>query len=101
MDSNLQRIAIAEFCGIRVDMRGGVKIAWDWQKDSSLPDYLNDLNAMHEAEKILTHQQEFTYHNELHKICGTSKRHPCYEAVRACAADRAQALLRVLGKWTE
>lgn len=47
MTNEQRRIAIAEKCGIYVcDFLNGTK-------PNSIPDYLNDLNAMHEAEKIL------------------------------------------------
>ena len=64
---------------------------WDWFK--FMPDYLHDLNAMHEAEKVLTLAQRVDYTNNLAKICGTEK-----EKVFATAAQRAEAFRRTIGK---
>jgi hypothetical protein len=61
--------------------------------------YSRDLNVLHNAEKTLTHQQEFVYHDELHNLCKSGARHPCYEAIRATAAQRAEAFLKTIGKW--
>ena len=57
---------------------------------SEVPDYVNDLNAMHEAEGALeTHDQA----NEFRRLlCGN---------VSATARQRAEAFLRTLGKWRE
>lgn len=72
MTPEAQRIAIAEACGYKKRATPGVydfmwapghisKLADGWWEDkisnvmgeNCLPDYLNDLNAVHEAEKIL------------------------------------------------
>ena len=62
------------------------------------PDYLNDLNAMHEAEKTLDDSSLglVSYHNILASICKTHR-----DCVRATAAQRAEAFLRTLSLWTE
>lgn len=62
-----------------------------------IPDYLNDLNVMHEAEKWL--REAFPalfakYLFQLRKIA-----HP--EAECATASHRAEAFLRTLGLWKE
>ena len=111
MNPEAQRIAIAEACGwkttsdspnwayYRPDGRG-----WNGE----LPDYLADLNAMHEAEKILTsaHQPskgESQWSDYLGWLgfCGENKTREVYECVTASAAQRAEAFLRTLGKWEE
>ena len=61
------------------------------------PDYLNDLNAMHDAEKILSPTSEIEWHNQLQNVCGCSWR----VMIRATAAQRAEAFLRTLGRWEE
>lgn len=67
-----------------------------------LPDYLNDLNAMHEAEKVLTKDQDLQYHLALTKICtGYGVPEFLGSAIRATAAQRAKAFLRTLGKWED
>ena len=112
MTPDAQRIAIAEACGwsknneYPVGLDGSrpwanplYESCWLVYDDWNLPDFLNDLNAMHEAEKRLTEQQEFHYHDELHKLCNKGKRHACYESIRATAAQRAEAFLRTLKLW--
>jgi len=60
------------------------------------PDYLNDLNAMHDAEKILSPTSEIEWHNQLQNVCGCSWR----VMIRATAAQRAEAFLKTLNLWT-
>jgi len=57
------------------------------------PDYLNDLNAMHGAEKVLERNQEQSYFELLHDIAGN------LNFYRATAAQRAEAFLRTLQLW--
>ena len=57
-------------------------------------DFCNDLNAMHEAEKVLQNQfttQEEAYWRNLSHV----EPHPIY----ATARQRAEAFLRTIGKW--
>jgi hypothetical protein len=67
-----------------------------------LPDYLNDLNAMHEAEKVLSRGEGYhqkggfgLYKTALAEVC--DEQHP----IDATAAQRAEAFLRTIGKWEE
>lgn len=55
------------------------------------PDYLNDLNAMHEAEKTMTGLQRDAYFDRLVWFGP-----PLF----ATAAQRAEAFGRTLGLWT-
>jgi hypothetical protein len=77
-----------------------------------VPDYLNDLNAMHEAEKVLTDEQFFdwskdkhtdmSYNGHLFRIVdrATTPARPCrYHS--ASASQRAEAFLRTIGTWEE
>ena len=70
-----------------------------------LPDYPNDLNAMHEAEQVLTDEQDLEYSEALEQV--VSARFGCNNAEdmrrlrSATAAQRAEAFLRTLGKWEE
>ena len=57
------------------------------------PDYLNDLNAMHEAEKVLTDKQAILYDSILDLISGWT--------FHRTAAQRAEAFLRTIGKWED
>jgi hypothetical protein len=56
--------------------------------------YLNDLNAMHEAEKVLTIEQQRHYAEELGRSYDGSFLH-----VTASADQRAKALLKALNLW--
>ena len=103
MNTDKQRIAIAEACGwtdvrVRVGI-SGFSPGFDPNKDATrLPDYLNDLNAMHEAEKatIVKLQLGQRYHEVLDELCGND--HGVYHAT---AAQRAEAFLKTLNLWTE
>ena len=58
--------AIAEACGwreVRVDGDSGIYKGFICSSElrPDLPDYVNDLNAMHEAEKFLTEKQRDDY----------------------------------------
>jgi hypothetical protein len=94
MNQEKQRIAIAEACGwkpnpFQMDMRGQVF-------PQSPPDYLNDLNAMHEAEKVLILDCEWaTYLDRLSVIVAEGS------LVHATSAQRAEAFLRTIGKWED
>jgi len=71
-----------------------------------LPDYLNDLNAMHEAEKILNEKQAVWYLQKLTQVrfkAGVSGMIGCMidKTVFATASQRAEAFLRTIGKWED
>jgi len=61
-----------------------------------IPNYHGDLNAMHEAEKVLTWKQQVVYRTMLQKLCVTLT-----DAHMATAARRAEAFLRVHNLWRE
>lgn len=66
-----------------------------------IPNYCNDLNAMHEAEKVLKgYEQIHTYvwHLSNRKDWETDFK---LMEVHISARDRAEAFLRTLGKWEE
>lgn len=54
-----------------------------------LPDYCHDLNAMHEAEKVLTEWQDREYRALLVEIT-------CYKEHRATARQRAEAFVSTM-----
>lgn len=91
-----QRIAIAQACGWFV---GGVTRASDF------PDYLNDLNAMHEAIKTLTEKQLETF---VLRLCAGDKwmlyhMNIC-DAIfvaKASASKYAEAFLKTLNLWED
>lgn len=72
-----------------------------------LPDYCNDLNAMHEAIRIFDYEDAERFADYLCDICEQSNRQkdnpePWKFAVTNAAANlRAEAFLRALGKWSE
>lgn len=69
------------------------------------PDYVDDLNAMHEAEKYLDDEQWLEYMLNLQDVlcCNPdrSKWTVCRENMSATAHQRAEAFLRTLNLWTE
>ena len=94
MTPEQQRIAIAEACGEDND-----SIYRDL-----IPDYLNDLNAMHEAENVLK-QRWSNYCEKLLEIVEPEPRslEVCHywNLLHATASQRAEAFLRTIGKWEE
>jgi hypothetical protein len=62
-------------------------------------DYCTDLNAMHEAEEVLTDVQCLFFRTHLRERL---ENHPASLYVwHATARQRAEAFLRTLGKWEE
>lgn len=117
MKPEAQRIAIAEACGWDCDPEEarGWKSRGQWcrhpdvchrslvSKNMFLPDYLNSLDAMHEAEKVLDGNPKdpsslrYTYASFLYNLCVPRGEQP----MRATAAQRAESFLRTLNLWTE
>ena len=64
----------------------------------NLPNYLNDLNAMHAAEKTLNSILAASYVRMLTSIAWESEQ-PVFAPITATAAQRAEAFLRTIGKW--
>ena len=67
------------------------------------PDYLNDLNAMHEAEKVL-HRQLNLWWNYMDALENSSLEfNPLGRGshIHATAEQRAEAFLRTIQKWEE
>ena len=109
-----QRIAIAERCGWTHVFHGsfsGILTGYDPKdgKERTPPNYLNDLNAMFEAEKSLTIDQKYDYGEALRVISqnvGPKGGHflpngfGCYALAHLTATQRAEAFLRTLGLWT-
>ena len=104
MKPKQQRIAIAETCGwTEISMRclwglppGHVDCGTE-DCLKHLPDYLNDLNAMHEAEKMF---RAAIYCRYISELCDLAiKDNNCM--YMATAAQRAEAFLRATGKWVE
>lgn len=85
-------IAIAEACGwAHADV-----------EPYAFPDYCNDLNAMHEAEKVLVEigvNKWWTYAG--HILRHNPSPFGAETAIHATARQRAEAFLRTIGKWEE
>ena len=103
MNTEKQRIAIAEACGIVSKDKWGPLYHTENGFVRDCPDYLNDLNAMHEAEKMLTEHQWDEYERVLRLVCdgcsyfeGAGK-----ELLHATAAQCAEAFLRTIGQWED
>jgi hypothetical protein len=97
MNKEAQRITIAEACGWKTGYRDPE--AWH-----PLPDYLNDLNAMHEAEKVLGEKRIRSYAFTLAQVLDTSPTVDLDDQflnIHATARQRAEAFLRTIGKWEE
>lgn len=117
MSPEAQRIAIAEACGWKQHADGVGFYQGEFhafKASHKLPDYLNDLNAMHEAEKVIPQLDRCLYHGNLIKSTGpdgivdlvddygersTSESTSFYALIHATASQRAEAFLRTLGKW--
>ena len=122
MNSEQQRIAIAEACGWTeiepCTCCDGVSRGYSptpGAHKKHFPDYLNDLNAMHDAEEILDASQCAEYARQLMKhhptYCVTvldnrfapteEIAYETYQLLHATASQRAEAFLRTIGKWKE
>ena len=106
MSPESQRIAIAEACGWDViEVVAGLPFGiLDSRIDESprgIPDYLNDLNAMHEAEKLLPARHRATYVYWLNAGYAVGDAEDTWLVATTTASQRAEAFLRTLGKWEE
>lgn len=68
-----------------------------------VPDYSNDLNAIHEAEKTLTIEHYAAYEMALSKFVDASGRDSdiWHYVLCATAEQRAEAFLKTIDKWVE
>ncbi len=116
MTPEQQRIAIAEACGWRYDTTAAPDMKYvgimcwirpgndDWRTEQ-VPDYLNDLNAIHEAEKVLTIAQRIQYKQQIGVVMSggsVGRAIPDWWLIHeASPAQRAEAFLRTLNLWKE
>jgi hypothetical protein len=93
-------IAIAEACGWQVNKHKYLAKPpnGDWQYKDKIPDYCNDLNAMHGAEKQMRSGDWTRYCQYLAEYGGGTVR---FVSVHASAWNRAKAFLKTLEKWEE
>ena len=114
MTPEAQRIAIAEACGWKRanppnDLPWGASAPpLEWWYIHQLPNYLSDLNAMREAEKLVENNDEYLLH--LLRIVETARSYDwkqmlgvdgCRCCAFATAAQRAEAFLRTLNLWQD
>jgi len=96
--------AIAEVCGwtnVHPANRSGKAPGTDYTSNyEHIPDWCNDLNAMHEAERSLHEPIREMY---VRKLLGEVADSPTYlwDLLTAHPRSRAEAFLRTLGKWEE
>ena len=91
-------IAIAEACGWKKLSEYNGAWGRDLQRTYLLPDYCNDLNAMHEAEKVFGEVYSIKsceYDDWLQSIIEHDQKW------RATARQRAEAFLKNINKWEE
>lgn len=102
-------IAIAEACGWYEEDNES-EICWTLDEltyclhEDELPDYCNDLNAMHEAEETLDLQKAGVFAEQLRVTVYRTTRLPHVDSgsfahVHATASQRAEAFLKTIGKW--
>jgi len=101
-----QRTEIAEACGWTCKMSNWYSPEGRIGVAGCPPDYLNDLNAMHEAEKALSDDQRERYVENLHAVTRGDwvsgvrpKTTEMYEwvIVHTAPAQRAEAFLKTKG----
>jgi hypothetical protein len=92
--------AIAEACGWKIDKRG---LGWLSPKGcyAEPPDYCTDLNAMHEAEKVIAPKNWNNHSTKWWNYCKHLQGDDINQSVHATARERAEAFLRTLGKWED
>ena len=118
MNPEAQRIAIAEACGWKyvegldvpsLSYSGARKCGDCWvcpkrgagYGEYEPPNYLTNLNAMREAEDTLTTDQ-LVQQAEWIGACSSEMHVKAWVILlRATAAQRAEAFLRVIGKWQD
>jgi hypothetical protein len=97
MTPEKQNAAIAEACGIVTHDHWGPLYKTPQGIVRVCPDFTGDLNAMHEAEKVLVWRADdglLDYDEELRHLTDGWK-------WNATAGQRASAFLRTIGKWEE
>ena len=117
MTPEAKRIAILEATGWKRMTVGGQESPTGqyWKSpggriDVTPPDCLNDLNAMHEAQKTLGQEWDNYWRNLFKIINQDNPSLACdkrmqdllwYYCINATAAQRCEAFLRTIGKWVE
>jgi len=107
MNKESQRFALAKICpAIKFKM----DCIWVWTDEKGNDhtcvnlDPLQDLNALHEAEKMLISKNDGrwgTYVFHLGNICHETKDRPASPRLHATAAQRVESILKTAGWWEE
>jgi hypothetical protein len=73
------------------------------EKEFHLPNWPEDLNAVHELEKTLTHNERFQFYKELLSVGNrdASNGNDVKNSIHATALQRCEAYLRLKGLWQE
>lgn len=123
MTNEAQRIAIAQAYGLRVctnhagnddgevffSPEAAEKRRQRWPMSglvAVIPDYLNDLNAIHEAEKVLGGNNLELFVGEVCRVLDRASADGKggddeFNRIHATAAQRAEAFLRTLNLWDD
>jgi len=106
MTPEKQRAAIAEACGIVTHDQWGPLYKTPQGLVRVCPDFLNDLNAIAEARRILTPNQQLQFSVEVGKIVTRMLRVNQSQWMDFCLIDasaqcQSEAFLRTIGKWEE
>lgn len=119
MTPEQQQIAIAEVCGwtqceyvesLKLakgipPLNNSIKYGTYENGMAQLPNYLGDLNACHEMEKVLDYEQCEAFSNTVADIVHSVNREKDYAfpwafaRIHSTAAQRCEAFLRTLGLW--
>ena len=104
-------IAIAEYRGWQIlepEVHRVITYHWVIEPDGSksiLPDCCNDLNEMHEVERLLDDDQWLEYMLNLQDVLqrdpNRGKWIVCQDNMHSTAAQRAKAFVKTIGKWKE
>lgn len=117
MTNEEKRIKISEVCGWKITQLSvnsenddvsitppGMELNTWRDVNVEIPDYFNDLNAMHETEKVLDEDGMAIYEALLYRICGvdpmTIFARETFKVFSATAAQRAESFGRTLNLWT-
>jgi len=106
MTKEQQRIKIAETCGWNVKYPDHYPNPMGFYKQEEscrpIPDYLNDLNAIHEAEKVMTESEFAAYRWTLWDLCKEPELTKwSRNYLSATAPQRAEAFLKTLNLWND
>ena len=97
---------IAEYCGWKREFNGDDEDPeWYWIPPNNPdgngipPDYCNDLNAMAEAEELLSNEQLQTYFYVLRPVVESTAKPGRGYVFTAKASQRAKAFVKTIEKW--